>query len=440
MSKSEKFFYYFYKHYESIQTNEQNRMVKTFIAFSFFLAFVLFIYTIGTYIKLKHTQLALIELLIGLCSFSVPFIYKFTGKYEVCANLTVVCGLSVLTAVSLFSGGINSPVIFWIGLCPMGAGMIRGKRSIFTWGALSILIPILFSIFDDQISQMTYLIRDEQVIGALRTRAIYGTIIFAIVLNWMSKKFIDEMVDQLTDANKQIQSFIRVLGHDIANPLTIVIGNSNMGIQVASTDKEKRLWQRTNKASKTIDEILKEVLTLQAIESGKMQISLLPVSLMEMFEKAQFVFEEKLKAKDLKLEFKGNCNTKVMADEVTLSNQVLNNLISNAIKFSKPGSHIIVEVKDIGDKVEVSVSDSGVGIPKEILDNLFDYQFKTTRKGTSGETGTGFGMPLVKFFVEQYGGTLDVKTSLEDDSSRVHGTTFTVTLPKPDLNAQGKVA
>lgn len=440
MRKLDKFFYFFNKDYEAEQAREKIRRVKTLISFSYFLAGLLYLYSIGTYIKLGHVQLSVIEFVIASLCTIIPFIYKKTGNFVLSTNLLVFCGVAILSAASFYSGGIHSPVIFWIALCPMCAGMIRGKGSVISWGIISILVPISFAIFDSEIQKFPYMIRDEDLIFALRTRAIYGTIILSIVLNWMYKKFIEDMVEQLTDANIQIQNFIRVLGHDIANPLTIVLGNSTMGVKVATTDKEKRLWQRTSRASQTIDDILKEVLTLQAIESGKISLNLLPVKIENMFNKAQFVFEDKLNAKGIKLNFYGDKNLEVLADEVSFSNQVLNNLISNAIKFSDKDSEIKVTCNDQGDHVEISVTDSGVGIPQEILDNLFNYQFKTSRKGTDGESGTGFGMPLVKFFVEKYDGTLTVTTKAIEEYKVDHGTTFTIRLKKPELNALDNAA
>lgn len=433
MRKIDRFFYYFNESYQDKQPKEKVRRVKTLISFSFFLAFILYSYSLGTYLKLEHIQLSLIEFIIGTLSFGVPFFYKRTGNFELSSNMTVFCATAILSLATLYSGGIDSPVVFWVALVPMGAGMIRGKGSVVKWGIVCLCIPIFYAIFDDQVQKFPYMIRDKELLFALRTRVIYGTLIFSIVLNWMYKKFIEDMVTQLTDANIQIQNFIRVLGHDIANPLTIVIGNSTMGEKVATSEKEKRLWKRTSKASKTIDEILKEVLTLQAIESGKIQLKLSPVSLEEIFERGKFVFSEKLEDKKLELEYVGETDLFVLADEVSLSNQVLNNLISNAIKFSDKGSKIQVNSYVREDDVIIEVRDTGVGIPDDILDNLFDYHYKTSRPGTLGEKGTGFGMPLVKHFIEQYGGRLDVETKPIEKYTDEHGTVFKITLKRAFL-------
>lgn len=435
MTRYESFFHYFNAPYSSSQTKEKTRRVKTVITYAFFLSFVLFLYSIGTYFKLHHTELALIEILISLICFLFPFYYKKTGNFSVTANGIIFCGLIILSTASFYSGGIRSPVIFWIALCPMCAGMIRGKNSVITWGVVSLLVPVLFNAFDTYIQNFSGQITDPKVIFALRVRAIYGTIIFSVILNYMNKKFIDDMVEQLTDANQQIQNFIRVLGHDIANPLTIILGSSGIGKKLATTENEKKLWTRTLRASQTIEEILGEVLTLQAMESGKFHLKLKPVSINTIIEKSKFVFEDKMQQKNLKLICNIDKDINVMADEVSLSNQVINNLISNAVKFSRIGSSIEVAVNERETEIDISIKDSGIGIPKEILDNLFDYRFKTSRKGTAGESGTGFGMPLVKFFIDQYGGRLRVETKSEDEGGTDHGTSFILTLKKVETDS-----
>ncbi|NRA47188.1 MAG: ATP-binding protein [Oligoflexales bacterium] len=115
----------------------------------------------------------------------------------------------------------------------------------------------------------------------------------------------------------------------------------------------------------------------------------------------------------------------VLADRVTLGNQVINNILSNAVKFSYPEGTITIKCENSGsEEVVLSIMDQGIGMPDSLKEKLFSLGEQTSRNGTAGERGTGFGMPLVKTFVDYYGGRVEIKTSEKIGKSNEHGTTF----------------
>jgi len=118
----------------------------------------------------------------------------------------------------------------------------------------------------------------------------------------------------------------------------------------------------------------------------------------------------------------------VVAEEASLRKQVIGSLISNSIKFSYPGAKIWIKLS-IRDKYFIFImEDNGIGMPLEIMAKLFSSSSESSRQGTSGETGTGFGMPLVKKYIESYGGSIDVNsTEAGEDDSR-SGSQFVVKL------------
>jgi signal transduction histidine kinase len=101
---------------------------------------------------------------------------------------------------------------------------------------------------------------------------------------------------------------------------------------------------------------------------------------------------------------------------------VMRNLIGNAIKYSKQGGNIAVEVQKEPEQVKISVSDSGIGIPEEDLPHLWEEFFRAKNAHLAGITGTGLGLSIVKQYVDRFGGQVDVVSSLGK------GTTFTVSL------------
>ncbi|MEI8345747.1 MAG: ATP-binding protein [Candidatus Omnitrophota bacterium] len=131
--------------------------------------------------------------------------------------------------------------------------------------------------------------------------------------------------------------------------------------------------------------------------------------------------------KDLRIDWACDCVAAHLWVDPQKITQVINNLLSNAVKFSHPGGKITVRAADAGaDTVEISISDTGVGIPDGELSQIFKPFAKLSVKATRGEKSTGLGMVIVKNIVEAHGGTIRV------ESAPSKGTTVSFTVPRKD--------
>jgi signal transduction histidine kinase len=228
------------------------------------------------------------------------------------------------------------------------------------------------------------------------------------------------------------KSLLRVLSHDINNGITVISNGHRRISRLLDSDddleKQKLLEnnKRIGRGIKTILDTSEVVRTLETARSGMLEVDVVPVDVKVVLEEVEHIFETSLNSKSmtLSIEIKDDVSN-VIAEPKILTNQIFNNLLSNAIKFSSEGSQVSVKVWDEEDKVFMKVSDQGIGIPPEILEKLFEQNSITTRKGTSGEVGNGFGMPLMKTFIEVFGGSVFVES--ETDGANT-GTAFTVVL------------
>ena len=116
----------------------------------------------------------------------------------------------------------------------------------------------------------------------------------------------------------------------------------------------------------------------------------------------------------------------VKAEPVALVTSVLNNLLTNAIKFSYPQSGIEIRAWTEDPWIKLRISDQGIGMPASMVLNLFDIAVRTSRPGTQREEGTGFGMPLIKEFMTAFGGGIEVESKSETESPNDHGTQITL--------------
>lgn len=232
---------------------------------------------------------------------------------------------------------------------------------------------------------------------------------------------------QLKDQFEENKKLIRIITHDLAGPLTVI---EYVGRQLT---KEKAdlpaLQMRLLRSFRTIKEILTSVHNLQAIIDGVKKMNLANFPIDQIITETLLLFEERFREKQIKIEFEPS-HLNVYVDGNTLRNQILANLISNAIKFTFKGKTIKITVQEMQDLVVITVSDQGTGIKADSIPNLFVVSKNTSTQGTSGEKGTGYGLPICKSILDLMGGDITVESKHIDESPDDHGTTFYVYVQK----------
>jgi signal transduction histidine kinase len=231
---------------------------------------------------------------------------------------------------------------------------------------------------------------------------------------------------------REKQRLLTVVSHDIANALTVLQGELSLSRLPVSADRPSHAvdLDRMAYACANIEQIISSVHMMEAIEQGRITFQPKPVDLAAVFEYAEVIFGKRLARRRMQFKFpKLASDTRfVLAEPRLLANQVFGNLLSNAIKFSYPDSTIEVTVRREEGETTISVADQGIGIPTAMLPTLFDLEAKTTRAGSEGEPGTGFGLRTVKHFVELFGGRLEITSRDEKEYPEHHGTTVAVRL------------
>ena len=232
----------------------------------------------------------------------------------------------------------------------------------------------------------------------------------------------NENLELAVSENRQL---VRVLCHDLNNTLTVIQYTSTVATSPAPKTPEKELayWKKIQLATEKVKDLMAYVRDSLALESGKTKFALTPVNLLEILDSSEFIFQQQFEGKKIKFEIQVSPDVFVMAEPISLANSVINNLISNAIKFSPLGKKIIVKVVKVEDSIiTVSVRDQGIGMPKDLLADIFSMTKKSSRIGTAGEKGTGFGMPLVRAHMDAYGGSIEIQSWEQGDPSGESGT------------------
>ncbi len=247
--------------------------------------------------------------------------------------------------------------------------------------------------------------------------------LLTLVLFWHIKK-IDQAraISEIgASQSEKLKNLVRMLSHDLAN----LIWATKLHAQACKDDIADTLivtesTDAIEKLCNNMSDLIESVRLIRALEDGKVQLTIVPVSLTEVLDNIRLSLDGRAKQANVTLEFENNLSstTQVLADKVALTHNVLSNFITNAIKFSPAGKSVRIIIWQESNHVHISIKDRGIGIPQELLDIVFDPHKKSSRNGLRGEKGTGFGMPVAKYMLENFGGklTIDSKTASSNSS------------------------
>lgn len=243
---------------------------------------------------------------------------------------------------------------------------------------------------------------------------------------------------QLTQKNKELERlnelknrFLGMAAHDLRNPLGVVMNYSEFLIDEVSSDlsdEHSRFLHTINNSAEFMLEIVEDLLDYSKIESNKVDLRLNEFDLIAKIKQQVELLNAISDKKGIKIIIETEYETLAVSADNYKIDQVLINLITNAIKFSHPNREIIIKVIKQDVNVVISVTDSGTGIKPEHIEKLFVPYSKASTAGTHGEKSTGLGLSIVKRIVEAHSGKIWVESEVNK------GTTFFVSLPFKILN------
>ncbi len=383
-------------------------------------------YAFLAYLKIDHPIPGRVGFLMALIHLLSPLFLRWPGSISLAGNALIGSGLVHQATFAFYTGGFNSNILIWFGILPMLGGIILGKRGVITWFLITVWIAGLYLYL--QKSNFTFINAiDEEGWLIAQGLMVFGWIFLSTILIYIFVVLMDHNDKIQTQKNNQIHTLIRVLCHDISNPLMTIKTRLEFLIQRSDEKKSLEMMGKIRKPIDAIEGIIQQVRYWEVAQSGKVSLNVKEVSLNKSIEFVLDIFEEQIQKKKLEiiLDVEGD-NHSIKADKVTLESQIFSNILSNAIKFSENEGRIEIKIRKVEEFNCVVFRDYGVGIPKSLLEILFDASKKTSRLGTDGELGTGFGMPIVKTYVEKFGGHMEISSVSKEVDEENCGTTFKV--------------
>ena len=229
---------------------------------------------------------------------------------------------------------------------------------------------------------------------------------------------------------KKKNTFFSSVSHDMRTPLNAVIGLADLARKNrGNEEKVDEYLAKIEQAGRQLLTLVNDVLDMSRIEHGEGgTLNYAPMDLRRCVEDCAALFREQAAQEKKTLAVKADVERQAVYCDTFRMNQILNNLISNALKYSLEGARITVELKLTSRqgklcRYQIVVSDTGIGMSEEFLEKIFEPFARETLFSPTKVTGTGLGMPIVKSLVQQMSGEITVQSRLGE------GSVFTVTLP-----------
>ena len=305
------------------------------------------------------------------------------------------------------------------------------------------LDPHLEILFDDGWRSVVAvpMLREERIIGSLVVRR-KGTGDFTeealdlletfasqsalALLNAQLFTALQERSAQLEVASRHKSEFLASMSHELRTPLNAVLGFSEVLLERMFGDineKQEEYLRDIHSSGKHLLELLNEILDLSKVEAGQMDLEFTSLDVPAALEYAASMLRERATAHsiDLRIEL-GRSVDAVEADELRFK-QVVLNLVSNAVKFTPDGGTVVIWAEEVDTDLHVSVKDTGVGVPVDDRERIFE-SFQQGGRGASREEGTGLGLTLSRRIVELLGGRMWLESEVGV------GSTFGFSIPR----------
>ncbi|MDE6660856.1 MAG: response regulator [Anaeroplasmataceae bacterium] len=241
------------------------------------------------------------------------------------------------------------------------------------------------------------------------------------------KNVLSEALAQAQYANKAKTTFLNNMSHDIRTPMNAIIGFTSLAVtHIDNKEQIRDYLSKIMTSGNHLLSLINDVLDMSRIESGKVKIEEKETSLPDIMHDLKTIVQADVKSKQLEfyIDTLDVTNETIICDKLRL-NQVLLNLLSNAMKYTKPGGMVSVRVTQKAEALdgyanyEFSVKDTGIGMSSEFLKHVFEPFEREQTSTVSGIQGTGLGLAITKNIVDMMGGTITVQSEVGKGSEFV---------------------
>ena len=267
-----------------------------------------------------------------------------------------------------------------------------------------------------------------------KTFEVYGAPIIGPKGEWKGIILVFHDITELKDLERVRKQFVANVSHELNTPVTSIKGFTETLIDGAKEDKNTldHFLSIILKESNRLQALIKELLELSKVEQHGFQLDFQKVNVMPVLLDTFEILEKKAAKKNICLEMVDPKKQIVCETDSFRLQQIIINLVSNAIAYTPPNGKVTVSASEDKDEVFIKVSDTGIGIDENEFPRIFERFYRVDKDRSRESGGTGLGLAIVKHILEAHHGKITVDSKLHE------GSTFTVIIPKSQSSGKGK--
>lgn len=395
--------------------------VSTCFVTSFFAAtyFFMSIYMKGAYFA-ENMAVSVVVFI------SLPFFLKANIRLEILANLFVAL-IAIVAGLQIYwEGGIRfANTAPWLVVLPAFAMMLQGTRVALIWLLVALLIVIGFSYFTFEGTKFPVMFdfSKDPLFSLLSLSGLVSLITFIFYISETERKKAHDSLEEqnitLEKLSKEKTKFLQIAAHDLRNPLGVIRGLAESLSDPDLSEEEKiACLNYINLSTARMSELIRNLLEIQVIDAGKMVVNIQQFSLTELINSYLAQMSHMASVKQTKIEVSMPDTEVTINSDPARIEQILDNYVSNAIKYSPVDSRVHIQLTEENGKIELKVKDEGPGISADEVKKLFKQFSTVSSVPRQGEHATGLGLAIVKKIADTLGAEVGCT------SEKGHGCTF----------------
>ena len=341
----------------------------------------------------------------------LPFVLRKRVDLILLGNVFIFMGAFAIALTTHFTGGLKSPILWWLAAAPVLAAFLVNRKSAIVWGVLMYGLTISYGVAE----LLGYAFPQDY---NLEMRSLFvvisssGFLLIILVIAMIFEFNTRQALVDLNKANEQMKGLnaekdyvIHIMAHDLRNPLSVVkslieLLKEKVNLKKSQDEIYDMMGESIDRSLGLIDKVTKT----GAIEQEKLLVKLEDLDISSAIAEVVDGYKSKAAEKEIRLEstleeeeLKANIDTMYFI-------QILDNLVSNALKYTRKGGHVMVKAMKSEFNIRIEVLDEGPGLSKAQIAQLFQKFGKVEVQPTGGEGSTGLGLFLVKKYTDLMNG------------------------------------